>query len=96
MNSGISKILVNFFVLLTVLVLLAIVPINALSCTARPEIEPYNPFRASSSYVEISGYSAGYMPGDSATFTIALKNPTEQTVHGEFCLLLLDNEGVVA
>ena len=82
--------------LLTVLVVLATMPTITLSCTSQPAIEPYNFFKASSNYAEISGYSAGYMPGDNATFTIGLKNPTEQKVQGEFCLLLLDREGVVA
>ena len=75
------------------MVLLVII---TLSCTSQPESKPDNFFKASSSYVEISGYSAGYMPGDRATFTIGLKNPTEQTMQGEFCLLLLDKEGVLA
>ena len=81
--------------LLAILVLAA-VPVVSLSCMAQPEIEPYNFFKASSSYAEISGYSAGYSPEDSATFMIGLKNPTEQTIQGEFCLLLLDKEGVIA
>jgi len=91
-----SKMLVEPARLFTVLVLVATVTIITLSCASQPKIEPYNPFKASSSYAEISGYSAGYMPGDGATFTIGLKNPTEQTIKGEFCLLLLDKEGVVA
>jgi len=91
-----SKIFIKSARLLAVLVLPAVVPITAFSCTSQPKSEPYNFFQTTSSYAGISGYSTGYMPGDNATFTIGLKNPTEQTIQYEFCLLLLDKEGVVA
>ena len=82
--------------LLILTMILAMLSLVASGCISQRELEPRNPFRSSSEYAEISGYSAGYMPGDSATFDITIKNPSEQDVNGEFCLLLLDREGVVA
>ncbi len=67
-----SRMLTKSTGLIAVLVLAAL-PVITISCTSQPEVEPYNYFKASSNYAEISGYSAGFMPGDSATFYNRIK-----------------------
>jgi len=39
-----------------------------------------------------SGYSDGYEPGAEESFEITITNETDQTLHGRFCLQLMDRE----
>jgi hypothetical protein len=85
---------------LTVL-LLAIAVALAAGCesltggTPTPEArEPFSARREShdGAIVAWSGYTQGYEPGGKAEFDITIKNETDQSWHGRYCLQLLDPE----
>jgi hypothetical protein len=56
--------------------------------------EPFSARRESEdgAIVAWSGYTAGYEPGAQAQFDITIKNETDQTWRGRYCLQLLDRQ----
>jgi hypothetical protein len=65
--------------------------------TQTPSSETRAPFSATresedGAIVIWSGYTEGYEPGAEASFDITIKNETEETWQGQFCLQLLDRQ----
>jgi hypothetical protein len=91
------------FIVWMVLLILAIVALLVSGCSAPasgPQIttqETHEPFSARAesedgAIVAWSGYTEGYQSGVEAEFDITIKNETDQTWRGRYCLQLLDGQ----
>jgi len=83
--------------LLTITALLAagcVAPTSGLQTPTREERERFSARRESEdgAIVACSGYTEGYKPGAEAEFDITIKNETDQTWLGRYCLQLLDRQ----
>lgn len=44
---------------------------------------------------QITGYSVGHVAGHESEFKVTLENPTRETWHDSFCVLLVDKKGIL-
>jgi len=75
--------------MLTVLLALLFV-----ACTKEP-VKPYNPFKLDIGYAELTGYTDGFMPGNTYEFDLTIRNDTEEAWQGKYCLFLVDEKEIV-
>jgi hypothetical protein len=83
--------------LLTIAVLLAAGCGAPTSVPQTPTREAREPFSARTesedgAIVAWSGYTEGYEPGAEVAFDITIRNETDQSWHGRYCLQLLDRQ----
>jgi hypothetical protein len=84
-------------VALTMIVLLVTNCGPGTDATGTPLAQTREPFTArqesaDGAIVEWGGYTGGYKPGGEETFNITIRNETEETWQGQFCLQLLDRQ----
>jgi len=96
-GSGRTKLSGRTVLLLTITVLLAAgcgAPMNGPQTPTSEVRESFSARRESEdgAIVAWSGYTDGYEPGMEAEFDVTIKNETEETWRGRYCLQLLDRE----
>ena len=78
------------------LMLAGLLSLSVMACSAQPQpAKPYNPFTFGIGYVELTGYTDGFMPGNTYEFELTIRNDTEEPWQGKYCLFLVDEKEIV-
>jgi len=76
------------------LILTGLLALSFMACTKEP-VKPYNPFTLGIGYAELTGYTDGFMPGNTYEFELTIRNDTEEPWQGKYCLFLVDEKEIV-
>ena len=78
------------------LMLAGLLSLSVMACATQPQpAKPYNPFTLGIGYAELTGYTDGFMPGNTYDFEMTIRNDTEETWQGKYCLFLVDEKEIV-
>ena len=65
------------------LMLAGLLSLSVMACTTQPT-QPYNPFTSGTGYAELTGYTDGFMPGNTYEFELTIRNDTEEPWQGNY------------
>ena len=76
------------------LILTGLLALSFMACAKEP-VKPYNPFTLGVGYAELTGYTDGFMPGNTYEFELTIRTDIEEPWQGNYCLFLVDEKEIV-
>ena len=95
-NNGVVKI-IRILRTKSIWIMLAIagtLSLSAIACSAELA-EPHDPFTMRTNYAELTGYTDGFMLGNTYEFELSIRNDASGPWQGRYCMFLVDDKEIV-
>ena len=84
----------NIKLLWIALMVAGLLSLPFIACATQPA-KPYNPFTLGIGYAELTGFTDGFMPGNTYEFELTIRNDTEEPWRSKYCLFLVNEKDIV-